>query len=90
MVTCKLVGGVGHQCALVGRVVEDQFKKVGVWVPFNIKLGGYHFAEQRDVIIPDMPLVRSWVYGDAFSSERFTVGGYLNEIGDITSPRISE
>jgi hypothetical protein len=80
---------VGDQGALGRAVSQHQFQELRVGITFDIELSGNGFLEERDVVVANMPLVRTRVDGNALCTEGFAIAGNLYEIRKVATPCVA-
>ena len=51
----------------------DQFQEFIIGITFYIEFCGYNLFKIIDILVPDMSLVWSWMYGDSLGAETFAI-----------------
>jgi hypothetical protein len=69
---------------------QDQFHKGGVWVAFHVEFGGNLGAQCFHIRIPNVPLVRPGVHGDALGTEFLDASGCLYYVGHVTATSVPQ
>ena len=85
----QLLGGVGYQRALMGRMGQNQIEEFSSWIALDVELGSHCFAQDWYVIIPYMTLIGTWVYRNALCAKGFAIERHLEQVGKIAATGIA-
>ena len=69
---------------------EDKVDERLDGVALNVQFGFDDGFERVDIVVSDVSLVGSGVYGDALSPEGFAVFGYLQYVGDVAASGVAK
>jgi hypothetical protein len=59
-------------------------------IPFDIELGSNPMFESIDILVPDMPGIGSWMYGDTVCPESLAIQSHRYRVRDIPAPAVAE
>ena len=84
------VGGIGHQSDLFGLHLKHQVEKFGAWIALDVEFGANQRTKQKHIVVTNVTLIGTWMYGDALRSKPFAINSYILHIGQIASARIAQ
>ena len=90
VIGCDLVVTVGDQRYLCGDNLQHQLGERIDGISLDVKLGGNPWTKVTDILIADMTLVRTWMYGDALSTKALYVACNGQHVGVVAASGVAQ